>query len=81
MSAVDAYFEWANATGDIILNWARPVGAPIGPTSVSQHQRLHMSCYAANKLTIHRLISPIILFPTDCPNQSFSFFNLVLASG
>ena len=56
MSAVDAYFEWANATGDIILNWARPVGAPIGPTSVSQHQHLHMSCHATDKLPRNRLI-------------------------
>ena len=56
MSAVDAYFEWANATGDIILDWARPVGAPIGPTSVSQHQHLRMSLNPTNKLPINQLI-------------------------
>ena len=35
MSVVDQYLKWANATGNIILDWARPAGAPIGITSVS----------------------------------------------
>lgn len=39
MSVVDQYFEWANATGESILAWARPVGAPISITSVSSQQQ------------------------------------------
>ena len=35
MSVVDQYLKWANATGNVILDWARPAGAPIGITSVS----------------------------------------------
>lgn len=32
---MDQYLDWVNATGETILTWARPVGHPIGITSVS----------------------------------------------